>query len=73
VIGDGDGHSTAKRVESKEGGVPKTHGIRDRAIQLNTLLGTVSDASDLLGPLKMASGLIGMALETWKVSGMVYF
>jgi hypothetical protein len=33
----------------------------------------VGDANGLLGPLKMASGLIGMALEMWKVSGMIYF
>jgi hypothetical protein len=60
-------------VESKEGKIPKTHRIRDGAIQLSKALVMVGDTNGLLGPLKMASGLIGMALETWKVSGIVYF
>jgi hypothetical protein len=63
----------AERVESKEGGIPKTHRIRDGAIQLSKALVMVGDANGLLGPLKTASGLIGMALETWKVSAIVSF
>jgi hypothetical protein len=62
-----------KPVESKEGKIPKTHRIRDGSIQLSKALVMVGDANGLLSPLKTASGLIGMALETWKVSGMVCF
>jgi hypothetical protein len=58
-------------VESKEGKIPETHRIRDGAIQLSKALVMVGDANGLLGPLKTVSGLIGMALETWKVSGIV--
>jgi hypothetical protein len=83
MVGDANGPSpqppvgstvpAAKRAESKKGGVPKTHRIRDGAIQLSKALVMVGDASGLLGPLKTASGLTGMSLETWKVSGVVCF
>jgi hypothetical protein len=65
---------TTKVVESREGRIPKPHRIRDGSIQLSKTLEMVGDANGLLGPfgpLKTAAGLIGMALETWKVNGIV--